>query len=139
MIDWRTLVADMDAAIDQQWAEPMRFLPWDRGEYDDGAPDTSRPVIDTPAVLRLDQDTAASAGGAIERTGKTFAGRTENEPVRLSVDGAAVRAADLRLGDRVRALDPVRKGTVDEWFEIKWLGADASGRLNVHLARLVAL
>ena len=59
--------------------------------------------------------------------------------MRLSVDGAAVRAADLRLGDRVRALDPVRKGTVDEWFEIKWLGADASGRLNVNLARLVAL
>jgi hypothetical protein len=139
MIDWRTLVAGMDVAIDSQLAEPMRFLPWDRGEYDDGAPDTSRRFVDTLAILRLDQDTVGTAGGPAERLGQNFAGRTENEPVRLSVDSAAVRAAALRQGDRVHALDPLRAGTVDEWFEIKWLGSDASGRLNVHLSRLVTL
>jgi hypothetical protein len=139
MIPWRTLVAQMDATIDAQLAEPVRFLPWDRGEYDDGAPDTSRPVKETLAVLRFDLDTVVDGGGPLERTGKTFASRTVNEPVRLSVSGAAISAVRLREGDRVRALDPERVGTVDEWFEVKWIGSDASGRLDVHLARLVAL
>ena len=118
MISWRTLVADMDAKIDAQLAEPVRFIPWLRGEYDDGAPDSSRPVKETLAVLRFDLDTVAAAGGPLERTGKTFAGRTVNEPVRLSVTGAEISAVGLKQGDRVRARDPERTGTVDEWFEV---------------------
>jgi hypothetical protein len=139
VIDWRELVSRADAAIDAQFGEDVRFLPWHRGEYDDGTPDTSRPTVDARAIMRLDLDTVGAGGGPVERVGQTFASRTVNEPVRLSVDGDAVRAADLRQGDRVHSLDPKRAGTVDEWFEIKWLGADAAGRVNVHLARLVSL
>jgi hypothetical protein len=123
----------MDAAIDNQWSERIRFLPWMAGEYDDGEPDLSRPVVTTQAVLRLDND-VVTGGGPNERIGSTFGTRMVMGPVRVSVDGASVAAAKLRSGDRVRALEHV--GTVDEWFEIERLDPDASGRLEMYLKRL---
>jgi hypothetical protein len=135
MMTWRDLVAHMDAAIDDQWAEQIRFMPWMRGEYDDGEPDLSRPVITTYGVLCLDKETV-TGGGPQERTGKTFGSRMAVAPVRVSVPSTVIRAAVLREGDRVRALDPERKGTIDEWFEIEMIAPDASGRVDIHLNRL---
>ena len=98
---WRDLVGRMDAAIDDQWSEPVRFIPWMAGEYDDGEPDLSRPVITTYGVLCLDKETV-TGGGPEERTGKTFGSRMAVAPVRVSVAGTAAAAAFRSA--RMRAL-----------------------------------
>jgi hypothetical protein len=132
-VSWRDMVAAMDAAVDTQWAESIRFMPWIAGEYDDGEPDLSRAVLTTMGIMRLDKE-VVTGGGPNERVGSTFGTRMATAPVRVSISKTAMQAAVLREGDRIRALE--RIGTVDEWFEIERFLADASGRVEISLKRL---
>jgi hypothetical protein len=133
MKTWRQLFADMDRHQDGVWGETIRLLPWNASEFDDGAPDMTRPVMTVAGILDLPAERIVPGGATAERVGASFGTRVVSAPVTLSIDGDIVRTMRLRANDRVHAID---RRSPDDWFAIEWLAPDASERYKLHLSRL---
>lgn len=105
------LKADLREAVDEVWAESLRFLPLAGGH-----PDPDRDPLEFDAILRTkvrDRETVSFGHGNAARLGIAASGGV------LRIDRAAWPGVHPRKGDRIVALDragqPVFEiGTVDD-------------------------
>lgn len=134
-MNWHDSARRLDQAVDRQWSEPFRLMPWRAGDLDDGAPDTARPVVETTGVLMLGDEINTGLVGDVRGRGASFEPRVAAGDASLSVAGSNLGAVKPQQGDRVHMLDPVRAGTNDEFFVVISAIADAADRWTIALAR----
>jgi hypothetical protein len=118
---WRTLGEQLDAAIDQQWGEAIRIVPW----LPQGGPDLSRPVVHAVGAFCFGADVVAAAAGLGGRLNTRLA---ESE---ITVSISTRELGDVRQGDHVYALD-----RNEEEFEVSNVSETVNDRRTVSLLRV---
>lgn len=104
-MDWRTLEANVDAAMARTWGESVRLSFMDKG-----APDPARALTNITAVLHTGGDDSNNPG-----TGETHRTRLSAGEAELFIDRATYGGPMPRTGDRVRANDRIGA----PWFEVR--------------------
>lgn len=120
-------IEDMDAVIDEVWAEPIELHPWTKSDIENAGADTTRAVIKTEAVRmgygpNVIAQAAAGGGNA----------QTIAAEVWISVrqEALIIPLEEWRQGDRIYFPDR------DLWMEISWPAPSGTYRPEFHLVRI---
>lgn len=127
---WRTLAADADAVIDDQFGEAARLVPMRDGTYQGPGRDPDRQPVDVVGVFVTSGDQAIGLAG--DHAGRPLTQRIAVGDLFFSVRASQLGAFDPRVGDRLVLLDADRKG---EAFEISRVPPEATGRIKIALVR----
>lgn len=103
MVAWRTLAAQVDAAVNEQFGERVRLVPMRREGYAPSVFDPSRQAIEVVGVFNTQDDRAMSLTG--DHSGQQLRSRASLGVVRLHVPTPAIADFNVLDGDRVIMLE----------------------------------
>lgn len=128
-VDWRSLAEQAHAAVDEQFGEPIRIIPWKASDYSAGAPDPERPTVDIVGSFAVQTTKISEAAGQVGRGGD-FLSRIVEADMWIAVRRLLVAIAKPRKGDRIQFL---RRG----WMcEITYLEPRKTDRVVIHMVRV---
>lgn len=123
MVDWRALERTIDQVQARTWGEAVRL-----SFFKNGAPDQSRPITDTRAVLHVGSDDSSRLDAG---SGSVFRSRLAAGQGELFLDRSTYTGPIPRAGDAVRALD--RAG--QPWFDVSMVGDHDTNLIVVTLTQ----
>ncbi|KRQ99274.1 head-tail joining protein [Bradyrhizobium valentinum] len=128
LADWRTLAAQIDSVVNEQFGERVLITPMKASDYAAGVRDETRPLATVVAVYIMTDEQMSNLAG--DHSGSPFRERMAVATLTLSVRTVDVQAADPRHGDRVTMLD-----RNNQTFEINRAYPDPTGRTVIEMIR----
>lgn len=121
-VDWHQLTALVDAAVDDKFGEPIKFIPWSKGDgYVEGMPDWDRVIADAVGCYVSPKARVAQPPGG-------FTAPMANTDLLFSV--RTMYIIGLQQGDHVELAQ--REGT----YEVAYITPGDTDRSILHLLRL---
>lgn len=117
--DWQHWAGVVNTTEDDYWGEPVRLIPWVKGSYTAGGPDSSRAIRSTRGIYIEGDPQSAGAGARKLAVGEY---------------GLSINSDDFigfKQGDRVEFTER------DITFEVSLEDSDPFGRSLVRLIRAI--
>lgn len=128
---WKALAAQADSIVDAQWGSNVVLRPWTKGEYVQGGPDTTRPIVSAVGVFHRAPGKAVAPGylgrGAMNAG---ISGRAIEADAWIDIREEPLNECQLAAPDRIEVIDE------GELYEVSFIAPSATDKPRVYLIKI---